>query len=589
MENLSSNQLPEWDLKDFYSSHKSKEITTDLNSLSVEVKKFSKKFKYNLKKIKEKDLLKSIGIFEKLEEKINFIRSYVYLLYSTNQLNQTILAFYQKTNETLIDIESDLIFFTLELNFLPDKQIKILSKSKYFPWVKNTRKFKKYQKSEKIEKILLDKNLTSSNSWIRLFDQTMAGITFDYKNQKVNESEILNQMSSSTPSDRKKAAYAFGVGLKKNINTFALITNTLAKDLEIDRNLRGFKFSESFRHLNNQVEKKDVDCLTQTVMKNYSSLSHRYYKYKAKAFKTKKLNYWDRNAPYPKQKDIKISWKEGVRVVLNAYEVFDKRISDIAKKFFENQWIHATVIKGKSSGAFSHPTVPSCHPYILINYQNKLRDVMTLAHEIGHGIHQYLANDKGFLISDTPLTLAETASVFGEMLTFKSIFQNAKNIEEKKFILISKIEDMLNTVVRQISFFEFERKLHHSRKESELTVNQINDLWLKTQSESLGNSVNLNGNYKYFWSYIPHFIHSPFYVYAYAFGDCLVNALWYAYQQSDKDIFSSKYIEMLSSGGTKSHNDLLKPFNLSAYDNSFWEKGITMITGLMDELDDLDN
>ena len=586
MENISSNKLPEWDLKDFYSSHESKKITTDLNSLSVEVKKFNKQFKNNLKKIKENDLLKSIDIFEKLEEKINFIRSYVYLLYSTNQLNQTILAFYQKINETLTDIESDLIFFTLELNSLSDKKIKILSKSKYFPWIKNTRKFKRYQKNESIEKILLDKNLTSSNSWIRLFDQTMAGISFIYKNKKVNESEILNQMSSSIPSNRKKAAYAFGEGLKKNVNTFALITNTLAKDLEIDRSLRGFKFSESFRHLSNQVEKKDVDCLTETVMENYSALSHRYYKYKAKAFKTKSLNFWDRNAPYPKQKDVKISWDEGVKIVLSAYEVFDKRISDIAKKFFENQWIHAKVIKGKSSGAFSHPTVPSCHPYILINYQNKLRDVMTLAHEIGHGIHQYLANDRGFLISDTPLTLAETASVFGEMLTFKSILRNAKNLEEKKFILISKIEDMLNTVVRQISFFNFERKLHHLRKESELTVDRINSLWLETQSESLGKSVNLNGDYKYFWSYIPHFIHSPFYVYAYAFGDCLVNSLYAKFEYGQKD-FADNYINLLSSGGSKLYKDLLKDFNLYPDKKEFWQGGLNIIKTMIDDLEQL--
>ena len=466
------------------------------------------------------------------------------------------------------------------------KKINLLEGNRFFVWLKNLRKFKNYQKKEEIEKILLDKNLTSSNSWIRLFDQTMAGIKFSFKNKNLNESEILNLLSSSNSSTRKLAAKSFSSGLKSNINIFSIITNTLSKDLDIDREIRGFRFSESFRHLNNQVEKKDVDCLTETVIENYKTLSHRYYRYKAKKFKVSKLEYWDRNAPYPNQKEIKINWNEAKKIVLQAYSRFDTRVSDIANEFFEKSWIDAKVVKGKTSGAFSHPTVPSSHPFILLNFQNKLRDVMTLAHELGHGVHQYLANKQGYLLSDTPLTIAETASVFGEMLTFQSILKNCKTETDKKNILRSKIEDMLNTVVRQISFFSFERLLHEQRISGELTVDQINNIWMETQSKSLGKAIKLNDDYKYLWSYIPHFIHSPFYVYAYAFGDCLVNSLYAKYEQGHED-FNNKYIDLLKSGGSKNYKVLLRDFNLDPEKKEFWQDGLNIIKNMIDELEQL--
>ena len=577
---------PQWNLKEFYDSYKSEKIETDIEKIRSSTINFNKKYKNTLKNLSNKKIIQSIKEFEKIEERIGKLKSYIYLIYCTNQLDTEIVAFYQKVNEQLTNIDSNLLFFCLELNSLSEKKINVLEGNRFFVWLKNLRKFKNYQKKEEIEKILLDKNLTSSNSWIRLFDQTMAGIKFSFKNKNLNESEILNLLSSSNSSTRKLAAKSFSSGLKSNINIFSIITNTLSKDLDIDREIRGFKFSESFRHLNNQVEKKDVDCLTETVIENYKTLSHRYYRYKAKKFNVSKLEYWDRNAPYPNQKEIKINWNEAKKIVLEAYSRFDIRVSDIANEFFEKSWIDAKVVKGKTSGAFSHPTVPSSHPFILLNFQNKLRDVMTLAHELGHGVHQYLANKQGYLLSDTPLTIAETASVFGEMLTFQSILKNCKTETDKKNILRSKIEDMLNTVVRQISFFTFERLLHEQRISGELTVDQINNIWMETQSKSLGKAIKLNDDYKYLWSYIPHFIHSPFYVYAYAFGDCLVNSLYAKYEQGQED-FNNKYIDLLKSGGSKNYKVLLRDFNLDPEKKEFWQDGLNIIKNMIDELEQL--
>ena len=524
--------------------------------------------------------------FEKIEEIIVKIKSYIFLFHCTDQLNQKKTTFYQKIQEEITALESKLIFFGLEINKIPEKKIKKIKKSKYFSWLQLQRKFKKYQKTESVEKILLDKSITSSNSWIRLFDETMARLKFDFRGKKLNESQVLNLLSSNDQLKRKEAAKSFGKTLSENIHLFSRITNTLSKDLQIENSIRGFKDVDSSRHLSNQVDPEDVDCLANTVQENYKNLSHRYYKYKAKVFKVKKLNYWDRNAPYPGQQIQNIPWSQAKKIVIDSYKKFDERISNIVELFFNNSWIHASVQNGKTSGAFAHPTVPSVHPYILLNYQNKVRDVMTLSHELGHGVHQYLSNKNGLLLSDTPLTLAETASVFGEMLTFRSILSNTKSIKQKKMVLRSKIEDMLNTVIRQISFYQFEKKLHKKRIEGELSVDEISNIWIKTQKDSLGNHIKIEDYYKYFWAYIPHFIHSPFYVYAYAFGDCLVNSLYSKYEDGIKD-FNDNYIFLLKSGGTLNYTSLLNKFDLNPKDPQFWQSGLNLINKLIDDLEEL--
>ena len=579
-------KLPEWDLKDFYPSHDSEMFKNDLVNLETLINKFFEDNKGKLLKFSEKKIEIVIEDFEKIEEIIVKIKSYIFLFHCTDQLNQKKTTFYQKIQEKITALESKLIFFSLEINKIPEKKIQKIKKSKYFSWLQIQRKFKKYQKTESVEKILLDKSITSSNSWIRLFDETMARLKFNYRGKKLNESQVLNLLSSNDQSKRKEAAKSFGKTLSENIHLFSRITNTLSKDLQIENSIRGFEDVDSSRHMSNQVDPEDVDCLVNTVQENYKNLSHRYYKYKAKVFKVKKLNYWDRNAPYPGQQIQNISWSEARKIVTDAYKKFDERISNIVELFFNNSWIHAPVQNGKTSGAFAHPTVPSVHPYILLNYQNKVRDVMTLSHELGHGVHQYLANKNGLLLSDTPLTLAETASVFGEMLTFRAILSNTKSIKQKKMVLRSKIEDMLNTVIRQISFYQFEKKLHKKRIEGELSVDEISNIWIKTQKDSLGSHIKFGDNYKYFWAYIPHFIHSPFYVYAYAFGDCLVNSLYSKYEDGIKN-FNDNYIFLLKSGGTLNYTSLLNKFDLNPKDPQFWQSGLNLINKLIDDLEEL--
>lgn len=579
-------KLPEWDLKDFYPSHDSEMFKNELVNLKTLINRFSESNKGKLLRFSEKKIEVMIEDFEKIEEIIVKIKSYIFLFHCTDQLNQKKTTFYQKIQEEITALESKLIFFGLEINKIPEKKIKKIKKSKYFSWLQLQRKFKKYQKTESVEKILLDKSITSSNSWIRLFDETMARLKFDFRGKKLNESQVLNLLSSNDQLKRKEAAKSFGKTLSENIHLFSRITNTLSKDLQIENSIRGFKDVDSSRHLSNQVDPEDVDCLANTVQENYKNLSHRYYKYKAKVFKVKKLNYWDRNAPYPGQQIQNIPWSQAKKIVIDSYKKFDERISNIVELFFNNSWIHASVQNGKTSGAFAHPTVPSVHPYILLNYQNKVRDVMTLSHELGHGVHQYLSNKNGLLLSDTPLTLAETASVFGEMLTFRSILSNTKSIKQKKMVLRSKIEDMLNTVIRQISFYQFEKKLHKKRIEGELSVDEISNIWIKTQKDSLGNHIKIEDYYKYFWAYIPHFIHSPFYVYAYAFGDCLVNSLYSKYEDGIKD-FNDNYIFLLKSGGTLNYTSLLNKFDLNPKDPQFWQSGLNLINKLIDDLEEL--
>ena len=578
------SNLPIWNLADFYPNFNSKLIKDDLKKINKQSISFSNKYKSKLKNLTSKKLIESIKLYEKIEEKIYFIKSFSFLTYCTDQLNKSKSKFYQSTQELLSEVEKNLIFYSIEINNLDKKKIDSVKSSKYKSWIENLNKFKKYQQPELIEKLLMEKSLTSSSAWIKFFDQHMTRLKFPYKNKILNETEILNLFSSPKELVRKEAAQSFGNTLKQNIFYFTFIMNNISKDLDIDKKLRGFKYAESSRHLSNQIDKEDVDSLVKTVKANYKSISHRYYKYKAKKFGKKKLNYWDRNAPYPKSKNFEISWTQAKDIVLNSYYEFDQKIGDIANLFFEKSWIHAKPQEGKTSGAFSHPTVPSCHPYILVNFQGKIRDVMTLAHELGHGVHQYLSNKKGLFLADTPLTLAETASVFGEMLTFKSLLKNSKSKSEKIYLLRSKIEDMLNTVFRQVSFFLFERKLHDMRAKGELSDEDISELWMKSQKESLGDSITLSKDYSYFWAYIPHFIHSPFYVYAYAFGDCLVNSLYSKYESSQKG-FNEKYLNLLKSGGSKNYQILLKSFDLNPKNKNFWQMGMDLIKNLIDDLE----
>jgi oligoendopeptidase F len=454
----------------------------------------------------------------------------------------------------------------------------------YRPWIEDLRKDKPYQLEDRVEQLFHEKSQSGYSAWNRLFDQTISGLRFKLAGKELAIEPTLNLLQDRAPAKRKAAGQALAKTFKANERTFALITNTLAKDKEISDRWRGFQDVADSRHLANRVEREVVEALVSSVRAAYPRLSHRYYQLKAGWFKKKKLAHWDRNAPLSFAATGSIAWPDAKNMVLTAYRGFSPEMASIAERFFTDRWIDAPVRPGKAPGAFSHPTTPSAHPYVLMNYQGKPRDVMTLAHELGHGVHQVLAAKNGALMAPTPLTLAETASVFGEMLTFKRLLAQTTSARQRQALLAGKVEDMINTVVRQIAFYTFERAIHTERSNGELTAERIGEIWLSVQGESLGPAIDIRPGYESFWMYIPHFIHSPFYVYAYAFGDCLVNSLYAVYENAS-DGFAERYLAMLAAGGTKHYSELLKPFGLDAKDPKFWDGGLSVISGMIDELE----
>ncbi len=587
------SDLPSWNLKDFYESYDSAKVQQDIKMAKSKIAKFVKDYSGKVAKLTPKEFLKSISEYEQISDLLGKLGSYAQLLYAADMSKPAIAQFYQNIQETLTVLSSDLLFYTLSINKISDAQAKKLFSSSelahYAPWLRELRALKPYQLSDEIEKLLHEKQVAGRAAWSRHYDETVGGLIFTIGKKELSLEQALHLMSDTREEVRKEAALEIGRILEKNIKTFSLITNTLAKDKEIEDQWRGFKRPISSRNIANQVEDEVVDALIATVRKNYGNLTHRYYKLKAKWLGKKQLAYWDRAAPLPKVPERSYSWDEAKEVVLSSYMAFSPTLGKLGKQFFDKYWIDAAIRPGKAPGAFAHPCVPSVHPYLLVNFQGKARDVMTLAHELGHGVHQVLAAKQGGLLADTALTLAETASVFGEQLTFREMLRREKNPERRKSILAGKVEDMLATVARQIAMCEFEVCVHDQRKKGELTSEQIGQIWVDVQSEALGSHVKLTQEYRHFWAYIPHFIHTPFYVYAYAFGDCLVNSLYSAYEKESKkgnaQVFEKKYIAMLSSGGRYRHKELLKPFGLDASKSSFWQGGLDVIAGMIDELE----
>ena len=590
MTNDKLKNLPIWDLTDLYPGINSVIVKTDLEKAAISSENFSKKYKNKISKLGGDALAKAIIKYEEISEIIGKLGSFAYLNYAGDLSNPKNTAFYQNTSEKINEISTHLVFFDLEINQLSNQQISALFKEsqslkKYQSYLRDVRVFKKHQLSEELEKLILEKSSTGASAWSRLFDEIINNLKFPYKGKNLNSSEIFNLLGNKDEKIRREASKIIGSVLGDNSKTLAYITNILAKDKSINDKWRNFSKPISSRNLSNFIEDEIVDNLTNTVKKNYKNISHRYYKIKAEILGKKKLHYSDRNAPLTTKEKV-ISWEEAKEIVLSSYNSFSPKLANLGKKFFDNNWIDVPVRNGKDSGAFAHPTVPSVHPYLMLNYQGKVRDVMTLAHELGHGVHQLLAGKQGNLMAGTPLTLAETASVFGEQLTFQEILRREKDKQKRKIIIASKVEDMINTAVRQIAFLEFERKIHDERKKGEIPLETICKFWMEVQTESLGNIFEFDEGYKYYWSYIPHFIHSPFYVYSYAFGECLVNSLYGAYKKQPSG-FEEKYFAMLEAGGTLHHKELLAPFGLSASDPKFWQMGLDVIISYIDELDKL--
>ena len=595
--NLESSlgNLPEWELADLYPSIDSVEYKDDLALSLSDAKAFEAGYAGKLNDYAKSDFEKlalSVKTFEDIEERMGRIMSYAVLVYTGETTDPVNAKFYGDAQEKITTASSHMLFFALELNRIENDVLeKAMTGCKalayYRPWLEDLRKDKPHQLEDRIEQLFHDKSVSGRSAWNRLFDETMASLRFKLEGEELSVEPALNMLQDTDGRKRELAAKEIGKVLSDNSRIFTLITNTLAKDKEISDRWRNFEDVADSRHLANRIERPVVDALVSCVEESFPDISHRYYMMKAKWLGKDKLRHWDRNAPLPSKHEKIYGWDEARDIVLDAYAGFSPQMSDIAKQFFDKNWIDAPVRDGKSPGAFAHPTVPSVHPYAMLNYLGKPRDVMTLAHELGHGVHQVLAAEQGALMSSTPLTLAETASVFGEMLTFRSLLERAETKAERKILLARKVEDMLNTVVRQIAFYMFEREVHEARRKGELTTQVIGDIWIDIQKKSLGPVFEFDEAYRSYWSYIPHFIHSPFYVYAYAFGDCLVNSLYAVYQDAE-DGFQERYFDMLKAGGTKHHSELLKPFGLDASDPDFWYKGLSVISGMIDELETLD-
>ncbi len=588
--------LPEWNLNDLYPGLDSAAYLADLTLAASQAKAFAVDYHGKLADLAKgpnaaQALFEAIKRYEDMDDRLGRIISYAGLVYSGETTDPVRAKFYGDAQGHLTSISTDLLFFTLELNRIDDSLIDQAANhaplAHYKPWLEDIRREKPHQLDDKLEQLFHEKAATGYSSWNRLFDETISSLRFSLDGEELTIEPILNKMQDVDGALRQRASEALADTFKDNLRIFTLITNTLAKDKDISDTWRGFSDVADSRHLANRVEREVVDALVSAVQTAYPRLSHRYYKLKAKWFGVEALNHWDRNAPLPKVEQKVIAWEDAKQTVLGAYGHFSPEMARLAQRFFDERWIDAPVRPGKAPGAFAHPTVPSAHPYVLVNYQGKPRDVMTLAHELGHGVHQLLAGPNGALMAPTPLTLAETASVFGEMLTFRSMLDKTSDPLARKAMLAGKVEDMINTVVRQIAFYSFERKVHLKRKEGELTADDICALWMDVQHESLGPAIRLGPGYETFWTYIPHFIHSPFYVYAYAFGDCLVNSLYGVYEKAS-DGFVDRYFAMLSAGGTKHHSELLAPFGLDARDPAFWQIGLGVIENMIIELEQLD-
>ena len=585
--------LPEWDLSDLYASEDAPELQADLKWLKKSCLYFSNDYEGKLAQLNADEMLKAVERYEAIDIIAGRIMSFAGLRYYQLTSDPKRAKFMSDMQDKLTEHTTKLVFYGLEFNRLHEEALsKLLSKNaalaRYKPVFDRMRATKPYQLSDEMETFLHDQSVVGAAAWNRLFDETVANLVFHIDGEDLPLEAAANKLSEQDRGAREAAAREIARVLRKNTSLFARVHNTLAKEKEIEDRWRKMPTPQTGRHLSNHVEAEVVEALRNAVVAAYPKLSHRYYALKAKWLGLETMQVWDRNAPLPIEDDKLVDWSTAQEIVLSAYAEFSPEMAKIAKPFFTQGWIDAAVTPGKAPGAFSHPTVTTVHPYVMLNYLGKPRDVMTLAHELGHGVHQVLAAQQGELLSSTPLTLAETASVFGEMLTFRKLLAAAKTPQERKVLLAGKVEDMINTVVRQIAFYDFECKLHAARAEGELTPDQINAIWMSVQGESLGPVFEFMDGYETFWSYIPHFVHSPFYVYAYAFGDGLVNALYAVYEEGDPE-FQAKYFDMLRAGGSKHHTELLAPFGLDASDPKFWDKGLSMISAMIDELEAMED
>lgn len=586
--------VPGWDLGDLYKGMDDQQIEKDLRRYKKLNAELAKDYKGKFAGIAPSDFVKALQNVEETGILGSKLGVFAYLNMVTRMKDTKAVAFYQSIDERMTDYSKPSIFFTLEINQLSEDKFRELLADKgvayYKPFLERVRRFKAHELSEPVEKVFLEKSVTSGGAWRRLYDEHSAALEYTVDGKKYNDAEISKLLLDKDPEIRAKAGKELNRVCRENAKLFTFIYNMIVKDKSISDENRGYKSPVAARNLDNQVDDKALKALTSSVRAQYGNLAHRFYKLKSKWLGVDKIQYWDRNAPLPFSSDRHYGWDESVKIVLDAYERFSPKLRKLAEPFFDKSksWIDVPPRDGKRSGAFAMPLPAKFHPYLMLNFVGKQNDVLTLAHELGHGCHMRLSIKQGELNDDTPLTLAEVASVFGEMITFQSLLSQLNDDKEKLCLIASKVNDMINTAVRQIAFHFFETRVHEERKNGELPPERLDEIWVEEMRESLGPNVIVDDDSKSIWPIVSHFFHSPFYVYAYSFADCLVNSLYQVYQEGKVKDFPDKYLDMLSQTGVKRYDELLKPFGLNARSPEFWNKGLSLISSYIDELERLD-
>ena len=585
---------PLWDLSDLYASHEDARIEADLARTRVMVDALNALQGQLVAARAEPAVLgerldRAVALYEQGSDVLGALGAYSFLAASTDRNDAAAQGFEATVREKITAIATPTVWVTLEINQLEEAEIEAAltaypGAARWRPWLRRVRAMKPHELSQELETFLAERGPISAQ-WPRLFDETLAAMRVKAGKDELTLSEALNQLSDPKATRRKAAAEGLNAALAARTQTMALVMNTVAADKALEDKWRGFKRPADARHLSNEVDGESVDAMAEAVAAAYPRLSHRYYALKARALGKAKLEQWDRNAPIETTAPRGYDWAAGKQLVLESFADLGSEFADRAGGFFDKPWIDGKARPGKQSGAYAHPVTSDRHPYVFLNWMGERRDVLTLAHELGHGVHQTLAAGQGSLLADTPLTLAETASIFAEGLTFDRLLKTAPKAEQRG-LLAGRIEDGLNTVVRQIAFHRFETRFHDERAKGELAVERIGELFLEEMGASLGPAVTLNPGYEHWWSYVSHFVHSPFYVYAYAFGDLLVAALMET-RAKDPEGFTPLYRELLAGGGSKGYVEALAPFGLNPRDPAFWTIGCRRLEGLIDRFEAL--
>lgn len=575
-----------WNLTDLYNDVDAPEITSDINWCETEAVAIREEYYQKMDTLAAEEFLSLVSRIEALDCKISKLATYSFLNFTTQMGNAEAGALDQKIREVDARCGTETVFFELEWNNLSDDKATALladtALDAYNHYLTSLRKHRPHQLSEAEEKILLEKEISGRRSWTTLFNKVLSSYRFG--EQQRTEEEVLTDLYSETREIRQTAANELTDGLRANSHILTHIFNTLAADKMVMDKLRNHTTWVSSMNLNNELNDSTVDTLVKAVTSRYD-IVERYYNVKKTLLGVDQLEDFDRYAPLPSLPSTKVHWQPCKEIVLSSFAAFSPDMAKIAADFFDKRWIHAPISQGKRGGAFAHPCVPEAHPYVLVNYTGNLRDVSTVAHELGHGVHQVLAAGKGHFNSNTPLPLAETASVFAELLVFNKQLELLENKDERRAFICQKLESVFATVFRQTAMNRFEELMHEGRRtHGELSSEQLSEYWLETQQAMFGDSVRLREDYGIWWSYIPHFLSTPGYVYSYAFGELLVLALYGLYKKEGES-FVEKYMELLSAGGSLSPYTLMEPFGIDLDDPSFWQGGLDVIEQLLVEVE----